>query len=185
MSKSEVSDLKLQFHFAFCILQVAFFKICRWQKHTFPNAFTKSNCNPDMSANLKSACTYQPGLLSTCLSNACSRMIGDLCKFSPPRCILARTFVERALCVLAKCNHISLLLYSCMWCSVITACCGKWFIWLTCFELVCGNGHLSGPNQSQEWFHSRFQIKLDSACIVTLSCATWNTVNTGAHGPVA
>ena len=39
------------------------------------------------------------GLLSTCLSNGWSRMIGDLCKFSPPRCILARTFLERALCV--------------------------------------------------------------------------------------
>ena len=60
LSKSENLDLKLQFHFAFCMLQVAFFKNCRWQKHTYPNAFTKSNCNCDMSVNLKSACTYQP-----------------------------------------------------------------------------------------------------------------------------
>ena len=45
-------------HFAFC--QLHFFKICRWQKQTFPNAFTKSNCNPDTSVHLKSACTYQP-----------------------------------------------------------------------------------------------------------------------------
>ena len=55
-------------HFAFCILHVAccilHFASCTFQnlpvKHTFPNAFTKSNCKPDMSVNLKSACTYQP-----------------------------------------------------------------------------------------------------------------------------
>ena len=32
-------------HLAFCILHFAFYKICRWQKQTFPNAFTKSMCN--------------------------------------------------------------------------------------------------------------------------------------------
>jgi len=56
----QVRELRFETAISFCILQVAFFKICRWPKHTFPNAFTKSNCNCDMSVNLKSACTYQP-----------------------------------------------------------------------------------------------------------------------------
>ena len=68
MNKSENFDLKVQFQFAFCILQIAFFKICRWQKHTYPNGFTKSNCNCDMSVNLRVHSNH--GLLSTCLSNA-------------------------------------------------------------------------------------------------------------------
>ena len=46
-------------HFAFCILHFAFYKACRWQKQTFPNAFTKSMCNCVMSGcKSNSACIY-------------------------------------------------------------------------------------------------------------------------------
>ena len=50
----QVRDLKLQFHFAFCILHFASCKLhsskfAGGKKHTFPNAFTKSSCNCDMS----------------------------------------------------------------------------------------------------------------------------------------
>ena len=64
MSKSENFDLKLHFQLAFCILQVAFFKICHWRKKTFPNVFTKSICNCDMSV-------ARPHVMLFCIGSLC------------------------------------------------------------------------------------------------------------------
>ena len=86
------ANWQISLKLAFCILPVAktyFSK--RIHKSRIAILTCRYISNPRVHTNL--------GLLSTCLSNAWSRMIGDICKFSPPRCIFARTFVERALCV--------------------------------------------------------------------------------------
>ena len=96
-----VCKLKLQFHFAFCILH---FTSCISQnlpvaKTYFSKRIHKVELQSWYVGKSQIRVHTSHGLLSTCLSNAWSRMIEDLCKFNPPRCILARTFVERALCV--------------------------------------------------------------------------------------
>ena len=92
MSKSENFDLKLHFQFAFCILQVAFFKICHGEKRLFQtysqSRFAIVICR---FANLTSVCIYNTEYtyatrndrklayvrflaVSTCVPKACLRM---------------------------------------------------------------------------------------------------------------